>query len=77
MWMCDNGEMIYEWYVNDGEEDCMDGSDEDAFFLAGGTSKTGTQVRNITASTVVSTPLPLDLKPHLPSCVITMVNIKI
>ena len=39
MWMCDNGEMIYEWYVNDGEEDCMDGSDEDAFFLAGGTSQ--------------------------------------
>ena len=29
MWMCDNGEMIYEWYVNDGEG-CMDGSDEDS-----------------------------------------------
>ena len=35
MWMCDNGEMIYEWYVNDGEEDCMDGSDEMDFFVRG------------------------------------------
>lgn len=28
MWMCDNGEYIYEWYVNNGNEDCNDGSDE-------------------------------------------------
>ena len=28
MWMCDNGEYIYEWSVNDGYEDCYDGSDE-------------------------------------------------
>ncbi len=27
-WMCDNGEEIYQWYYNDGEEDCSDGSDE-------------------------------------------------
>ena len=35
MWMCDNGEMIPEWYVNDGEEDCSDGSDEMDFFVRG------------------------------------------
>ena len=29
MWMCDNGEEIPEDWVNDGEEDCSDGSDED------------------------------------------------
>ena len=29
MWMCDNGEEIPLDYVNDGEEDCSDGSDED------------------------------------------------
>ena len=28
MWMCDNGEEIPESWVNDGEEDCLDGSDE-------------------------------------------------
>ena len=28
MWMCDNGEEILADYVNDGEEDCSDGSDE-------------------------------------------------
>ena len=28
MWMCDNGEEIPEDWVNDGEEDCSDGSDE-------------------------------------------------
>ena len=28
MWMCDNGEEIPEDWVNDGEEDCLDGSDE-------------------------------------------------
>ncbi len=28
MWMCDNGEYIYEWNVNDGWQDCADGSDE-------------------------------------------------
>jgi len=28
MWMCDNGEEIPEDWVNDGEEDCEDGSDE-------------------------------------------------
>ena len=28
MWMCDNGEEIPESWVNDGEDDCSDGSDE-------------------------------------------------
>ena len=28
MWMCDNGEEIPLDYVNDGDEDCSDGSDE-------------------------------------------------
>ena len=28
MWMCDNGEEIPESWVNDGMEDCSDGSDE-------------------------------------------------
>ena len=28
MWMCDNGEEIPEDWVNDGEDDCADGSDE-------------------------------------------------
>ena len=28
MWMCDNGEEIPESWVNNGEEDCSDGSDE-------------------------------------------------
>ena len=28
IWMCDNGEEILLDYVNDGEEDCSDGSDE-------------------------------------------------
>tara|TARA_B100000767_G_scaffold274661_1_gene308408 strand:+ start:1238 stop:4048 length:2811 start_codon:yes stop_codon:yes gene_type:complete len=28
MWMCDNGEYIYQWNVNNGYEDCYDGSDE-------------------------------------------------
>ena len=28
MWMCNNGEEIPADYVNDGEEDCSDGSDE-------------------------------------------------
>ena len=28
MWMCDNGDEIPESWVNDGEEDCSDGSDE-------------------------------------------------
>ena len=37
--MCDDGEMIEEWYVNDGSEDCMDGSDEDDFFLRGNTGE--------------------------------------
>ncbi len=32
MWMCDNGEYIYEWSVNDGYEDCYDGSDEMEMF---------------------------------------------
>jgi hypothetical protein len=27
-WQCDSGQWIYEWYVNDGDEDCYDGSDE-------------------------------------------------
>jgi hypothetical protein len=28
-WQCDSGDQwIYEWYVNDGDEDCYDGSDE-------------------------------------------------
>ncbi|MGB0594176.1 MAG: hypothetical protein ACPGSA_06045 [Poseidonia sp.] len=37
--MCDSGEMIESWNVNDGEEDCMDGSDEDELYLRGGTSQ--------------------------------------
>lgn len=37
--MCDSGEMIESWYVNNGNEDCMDGSDEDDLYLSGGTSK--------------------------------------
>ena len=37
--MCDDGEMIESWYVNDGSEDCMDGSDEDDFFLRGNTGE--------------------------------------
>ena len=32
-WMCDNGEMIPDYYVNDGGEDCSDGSDEMDFYL--------------------------------------------
>ena len=28
MWICDNGEEIPQDYVNDGDEDCSDGSDE-------------------------------------------------
>ena len=32
MWMCDDGEEIPLDYVNDGEEDCSDGSDEDDSF---------------------------------------------
>jgi len=28
IWMCDNGEEIPQDYVNDGDEDCSDGSDE-------------------------------------------------
>jgi hypothetical protein len=27
-WQCDSGEWIYEWYVNNGDDDCSDGSDE-------------------------------------------------
>ena len=27
-WECDDGQLIYEWEVNDGYEHCMDGSDE-------------------------------------------------
>tara|TARA_X000001036_G_scaffold397243_2_gene399349 strand:- start:638 stop:3538 length:2901 start_codon:yes stop_codon:yes gene_type:complete len=27
-WQCDSGQWVYEWYVNDGNEDCYDGSDE-------------------------------------------------
>jgi hypothetical protein len=32
-WICDNGEVIDIWSVNDGWEDCMDGSDEMDFYL--------------------------------------------
>ena len=32
MWMCNDGEEIPADYVNDGEEDCSDGSDEDDSF---------------------------------------------
>ena len=35
MFMCDSGETIYEWQVNNGNEDCDDGSDEMAFYLKG------------------------------------------
>lgn len=34
-WMCDNGEEIYQWYYNDGEADCSDGSDEPDFAVSG------------------------------------------
>ena len=27
-WQCDDGQWIYEWYVNNGYDDCYDGSDE-------------------------------------------------
>ena len=37
--MCDDGETISAWYVNDGSEDCMDGSDEDDFYLNADTSR--------------------------------------
>lgn len=30
---CDNGEQIYEWNVNDGYQNCGDGSDEESLFL--------------------------------------------
>ncbi|MFZ9048069.1 MAG: hypothetical protein ACO20Y_04675 [Poseidonia sp.] len=32
-WTCDNGEVINIWSVNDGWEDCADGSDEMDFYL--------------------------------------------
>jgi hypothetical protein len=32
-WTCDNGEVISVWYLNDGDEDCSDGSDEMDFYL--------------------------------------------
>ena len=32
-WTCDNGEVISIWYLNDGDEDCSDGSDEMDFYL--------------------------------------------
>ncbi len=35
MVMCDSGEMIYEWQMNNGNEDCSDGSDEMDFYLRG------------------------------------------
>ena len=34
-WTCDNGEEIPNDWVNDGEEDCEDGSDEADFYLQG------------------------------------------
>ncbi len=37
--MCDDGETIPSWYVNDGSEHCMDGSDEDDFYLNADTSR--------------------------------------
>ena len=37
--MCDSGETIYEWQVNNGNEDCGDGSDEMALYLRGGMSE--------------------------------------
>jgi len=33
LWMCDNGEMIWEWEVNNGMENCEDGSDEMDFYI--------------------------------------------
>ena len=35
---CDDGQMISSDFVNDGDEDCMDGSDEDDMYLNPGTS---------------------------------------
>jgi hypothetical protein len=39
MFMCDSGETVYEWQVNNGDEDCSDGSDEMALYLRGGMSE--------------------------------------
>ena len=36
--ICDNGEAVPSYFVNDGDEDCSDGSDEDDFFLKGFTT---------------------------------------
>jgi hypothetical protein len=32
-WTCDNGQVISIWYLNNGNEDCSDGSDEMDFYL--------------------------------------------
>lgn len=32
-WTCDNGQVINTWNLNDGSEDCSDGSDEMDFYL--------------------------------------------
>jgi hypothetical protein len=37
-WTCDNGEVIDIWSVNDGYEDCADGSDEMDFTIYAGSS---------------------------------------
>ena len=39
MYACDSGEMISSWSVNDGNQDCMDGSDEWDFYLRPSTTQ--------------------------------------